>query len=431
MTSDCRALAAAAVAAVAGGQSLGAQLLAAETKVTPRDKALLRELCYGTLRWQPQLSALIRPLLAKAFKAKDRDLEALLWVGAYQLQHTRIPDHAALAATVEAARALGKGWATGLLNGVLRNLQRRIDELRAALSPAAAAAHPDWLWQRLNRDWPEQAGAIAAANNAHPPMCLRINPARVAIDTYLDELAATGISADRCASAPTGVRLQAPVDVAALPRFANGAVSVQDEAAQLAAPLLALAAGQRVLDACCAPGGKTGHILESEPNLAEVWALDSSADRLRRVEDNLRRLSVSANLLAGDARTPAAWWDGQPFDRILLDAPCSGTGVIRRHPDIKLLRTAADIDQLAALQRELLAALWPLLAPGGVLVYATCSVLPQENTEVVTAFLSATPDAEEWQIEEAWGLAQPVGRQLLPQIDGCDGFFYARLRKIG
>jgi 16S rRNA (cytosine967-C5)-methyltransferase len=313
----------------------------------------------------------------------------------------------------------------------LRNLQRSAPALLDKHAPAAANAHPDWLWQRLQHDWPQQADAIASANNAHPPMCLRINQTRTSVADYLAQLEAHGIGVETCTWAEGGIRLKTPLDVAALPGFADGLVSVQDEAAQLAAPLLAVEAGQRVLDACCAPGGKTGHILESQPQLAELWALDSSADRLRRVADNLARLQVSARLLTGDARSPDAWWDGQLFDRILLDAPCSGTGVIRRHPDIKLLRTAADITQLAALQHQLLDALWPLLAVGGVLVYATCSVLPEENTEVLADFLQTTPTAIEWPIEAGWGAPQPVGRQLLPTVDGCDGFFYARLRKVG
>lgn len=428
---DCRALAATALAAVAGhGQSLGFHLSRAENDVKPRDRALLRELCYGTLRWHPQLSALIKPLLQKPLKERDTDLHQLLLVGAYQLLYTRIPDHAALAATVEACRALGKTWATGLVNGVLRTLQREHEIRLAQLSPAAQVAHPEWLWQRLQNDWPEQAAEIFAANNQHPPMCLRVNTRQSPRAEYQRQLTGRGIEATPCAWAETGLRLANPIDVFELPGFAEGAVSVQDEAAQLAAPLLDLQPGQRVLDACCAPGGKTGHILEAQPQLAALWALDSDAARLTRVAENLARLGLTAHLLAGDARTPAAWWDGELFDRILLDAPCSGTGVIRRHPDIKLLRTAADISQFAQLQAELLRALWPLLTVGGVLVYATCSVLPEENTDVVSAFLRDTPDASEWAIADAWGLPQTAGRQLLPQTDGSDGFFYARLRKL-
>lgn len=429
---DCRALAATALAAVvAHGQSLGTQLAAAEQQVRPRDRALLRELCYGSLRWHPRLAALLAPLLQKPLKKSDADIQQLLIIGAYQLLYTRIPDHAALAATVEACRALDKKWATGLVNGVLRTLQREHAERLAKLSPAASDAHPEWLWQRLRADWPDAAAAIFAANNAHPPMCLRVNRHLQSRDDYLLALHQQQIEAKPCHLAADGVRLAVPVEVTQLPGFANGAASVQDESAQLAAPLLAVEPGQRVLDACCAPGGKTGHILEAQPELRELVALDSDALRLQRVAANLQRLQLDATLLTGDARTPDAWWDGQPFERILLDAPCSGTGVIRRHPDIKLLRTATDIHQLAQVQLQLLQALWPLLAVGGVLVYATCSVLPEENSNVISAFLADTATAEEWPIAADWGYPQPAGRQLLPVIDGNDGFYYARLRKLG
>lgn len=427
---DCRALAAIALAGVTQGLSLGAQLSRAEAQVKPRDRALLRELCYGSLRWHPQLSALLQPLLSKPLKEKDADIQQLLIVGAYQLLHTRVPDHAAIAASVEATRALGKGWASGLVNGVLRNVQRTGVERLAKLPAAAQVAHPQWLWQRLLKDWPDRADGIFAGNNDHPPMCLRVNVRQGDRPAYLQQLQSAGIDASPCAWAISGLRLATPVDVAALPGFTEGAVSVQDEAAQLAAQLLDLAPGQRVLDACCAPGGKTGHILEAQPDLAELWALDSDAGRLQRVADNLQRLQLNARLLSGDAGNPEAWWDGHRFDRILLDAPCSGTGVIRRHPDIKLLRTAADITQLALLQGRLLRALWPLLPVGGVLLYATCSVLPEENTDVIAAFLRDTPSAQEWPIDAEWGIAQPAGRQLLPSVGGCDGFFYARLHRI-
>jgi 16S rRNA (cytosine967-C5)-methyltransferase len=257
-----------------------------------------------------------------------------------------------------------------------------------------------------------------------------VNRRRATRESYLDALSAAGIEADPCALADSGIRLRAPRDISALPDFDAGSASVQDEAAQLAAPLLQAEPGQRVLDACCAPGGKTGHLLEQQPDL-DLWALDSVPERLDRVAANLNRLQLYARLIAGDATRPATWWDGKHFDRILLDAPCSGTGVIRRHPDIKLLRTAADIVQLAALQLQLLQALWPLLAPGGVLLYATCSILPEENTQVLERFLALTPDAREFPIAADWGLAQPVGRQLLPGANACDGFYYARLRKQG
>ncbi len=439
MNNDCRAAAARVLSAVCSdGQSLGRALARNEREVLPRDRPLLRELCYGTLRQHPRLDALIKPLLQKPFKPKDDDLRQLLLVGAYQLLHSRIPDHAALAATVEATRTLGKGWATGLVNGVLRNLQRRHDQLAEKLPPAARDAHPDWLWQQLRQAWPQQADAIIAAGNDYPPMCLRVNTSRLRVnkekssrDDYLTALGNAGIAASPCELAADGLRLAQPVDVDQLPGFDDGHVSVQDEAAQLAARLLDPQPGERILDACAAPGGKTGHLLELQPQLAELIALDSDAERLERVADNLRRLQLDAQLLLGDAGTPDDWYDGRPFDRILLDAPCSGTGVIRRHPDIKVLRSAADIDALAKLQGELLRALWPLLKPGGTLLYVTCSILPTENRDVASAFLAETTDAKEQQIDAEWGISQTVGRQLLPAPGGCDGFYYARIRKQG
>lgn len=427
---DCRAAAARVLAAVAAdGQSLGRALAPLEPEVGSRDRALLRELCYGSLRWYPRLHGLVAPLLQKPLKKKDAAVLQLLVVGAYQLFYTRIPSHAAIGATVEACRALDRSWATGLVNGILRRLQREHETLSAQLPPHAADAHPEWLWRRIRAAWPEQAETVFAAGNAHPPMCLRVNRRDTTPDEYLQRLQDAGIPAELCALSSVGLRLANPCDIDALPGFVDGAVSVQDEAAQLSAPLLAPQPGERVLDACCAPGGKTGHLLEHQPGLAELWALDSDGERLRRVAENLARLRLEARLITGDAAQPDAWWDGRPFDRILLDAPCSGTGVIRRHPDIKLLRSPADIDGLARLQRQLLDALWPLLAPGGTLLYATCSILPAENSELVSAFLAATADAEEAPIDATWGLAQPVGRQLLPSPGGCDGFYYARLRK--
>lgn len=431
MSLDCRAAAAQILAAVgAQGQSLERQLARLEPAVRERDRALLRELCYGSLRWHPQLAALIEPLLQKPLKKADADIGQLLVVGAYQLLHTRIPPHAALNSAVEAARALKKNWAAGLINAVLRKLQREQSALVERLPGFAAHAHPQWLWERLVEAWPQQAEAIAAANNSYPPMCLRVNGLRSPRDAYLQALQAAGIGGAACAYAGDGIRLHEAVDVDALPGFAAGVVSVQDEAAQLAAALLDAQPRQRVLDACCAPGGKTGHILERTPELRELVALDVDASRLQRVEANLRRLHLRARIQAGDAATPQQWWDGEPFERILLDAPCSGTGVIRRHPDIKLLRSAADIAKLAELQARLLAALWPLLAPGGVLLYATCSIMPEENTRVVERFLAVTDDAREWPIAADWGIAQPAGRQLLPRRDGADGFYYARLQKL-
>lgn len=419
-------------AVLAGRASLGSSLPEQLAKVDPRDRALAQDLAFGTARWQPRLSLLAEKLMDKPFKAGDRDLEALLLIGLYQLFHTRIPAHAAIGETVGCVDKLKKSSAKGLLNAVLRRAQREYDSLLPALEhdPAARLAHPRWLQKALKARWPEHWEAIATANNLHPPLILRVNRRQGSRDAYLAELAAADIDAVPCAFSADGIRLLQPQDVTALPGFAAGRLSVQDEAAQLAAELLELAPGQRVLDACAAPGGKTCHLLESEPGLAEVVALDADAGRLQRVEQNLARLGLTARTLAADGRAVADWWDGTPFQRILLDAPCSATGVIRRHPDIKLTRQASDIAPLVQLQGELLDALWPTLEVGGILVYATCSVLPEENSSNLAAFLARTPGARELDIPATWGLAQPHGRQLLPQPDGHDGFYYCKLIKI-
>jgi len=419
-------------AVLAGRASLGSSLPEQLAKVEPRDRALAQDLAFGTARWQPRLSLLAEKLLQKPFKAGDRDLEALLLIGLYQLFHTRIPAHAAIGETVGCVDKLKKSSAKGLLNAVLRRAQREYDSLLPALEhdPAARLAHPRWLQKALKARWPQQWEAIASANNLHPPLILRVNRRQSSRDAYLADLAAAGIEAVPCTFSADGIRLLEPQDVTALPGFAAGRLSVQDEAAQLAAELLELAPGQRVLDACAAPGGKTCHLLEREPGLAEVVALDADAGRLERVQQNLTRLGLTARTLAADGRAVADWWDGTPFQRILLDAPCSATGVIRRHPDIKLTRQASDIAPLVQLQGELLDALWPTLEVGGILVYATCSVLPEENSDNLAAFLARTPGARELDIPAPWGLAQPHGRQLLPQPDGHDGFYYAKLIKI-
>ncbi|WP_373386778.1 16S rRNA (cytosine(967)-C(5))-methyltransferase RsmB [Pseudomonas alcaligenes] len=428
-----RLAAARALAAVLNGKaSLGSSLPPLLDKVEPRDRGLAQDLAFGTARWQPRLQLLADKLLQKPFKAADRDVEALLLVGLYQLLYTRIPAHAAIGETVACVDKLKKSSLKGLLNAVLRNAQRDHEALFAELErdPVLHTAHPRWLQKRLKADWPEHWQAICAANNQHPPLILRVNRRHGSRDAYLAELRCAGIEAEPCTFSRDGIRLLQPCDVKALPGFAEGRVSVQDEAAQLAAELLDLAPGQHVLDACAAPGGKTCHLLEAEPGLQEVIALDLEPARLARVQENLERLQLKATLIAADGRATKVWWDGKPFQRILLDAPCSATGVIRRHPDIKLTRQADDIAALAQLQGELLDALWPTLEVGGVLLYATCSVLPQENSDNIAAFLQRTPGARELDIPGTFGLKQAHGRQLLPQADGHDGFYYAKLIKI-
>jgi 16S rRNA (cytosine967-C5)-methyltransferase len=428
-----RLAAAKALAAVLNGKaSLNSSLPRELDKVEARDRGLTQDLAFGTARWQPRLSALAERLLQKPFKAADADVEALLLVGLYQLLYTRIPAHAAIGETVGCAEKLKKPWAKALLNAVLRRAQRESGEILAELErdPVVRTAHPRWLQKSLKAFWPEQWEAICAANNAHPPMILRVNRRHQARDLYLQRLVELSIGARPSVFSADGIVLDQACDVRELPGFAEGWVSVQDEAAQLAADLLDLRPGQRVLDACCAPGGKTCHLLEAEPNLAGVVAVDLEAKRLLRVRENLQRLGLDAELIAADARDTQAWWNGQRFQRILLDAPCSATGVIRRHPDIKLTRQPDDIQALAGLQGELLDALWPTLEVGGVLLYATCSTLPTENTEVIGAFLARTSGARELALATTAGLPQPHGRQLLAQQGGHDGFYYAKLIKI-
>lgn len=416
--------------------SLSALLGQAEQQVSCKDRGLLKELCFGSLRWFPRLNVILNHLLAKPLKNKDSDILALLLIGLYQLDFTRIPDHAAIGATVEAAKGINKHWATKLINGLLRRYQRERDTLLEGLASDSVFtnAHPKWLQRAIREAWPDHAEQILATNNLHPPLTLRVNPALCSRDSKLTQLAQQELPASATRYSRTGITLAKPTDVLQLPGFNHGELSVQDEAAQLAAELLQLQPGLRVLDACCAPGGKTGHILEQQPNLAQLVALDSDSHRLKRVEENLQRLrfqqSQQPQLLCGDATEPKQWWDGTPFDRILIDAPCSGTGVIRRHPDIKLLRKPADIDKLAQLQQAILAALWDLLKPGGILVYATCSIMPRENSQVIETFIADHPDATCDPLAVDWGLAQTCGQQLLPlSANSHDGFYYARLRK--
>lgn len=411
--------------------SLSALLPVWQKQVKDADRPLLQELCFGCCRWYPRLQRLLSQLLDKPLRNKDSDIQALLLLGLYQLIHTRIPDHAAIGETVEAARHFKKPWATGLINGVLRRFQRGRDALESRLvaDPVWQHNHPQWLLDAWRQAWPEAWAEILHANDQHPPFTLRVNRQRNNRTDYLAQLTGQGIAAQATPFSEDGIRLVTPLDPRGLPGFAEGAVSVQDEAAQLAAGLLQLAPGMRVLDACAAPGGKTGHILEQEPAIGQLTALDSDQRRLTRVTDNLQRLGVEARLICADASQPQDWWDGQQFDRILLDAPCSASGIIRRHPDIKMLRTPEDIARLSALQGKILDALWPLLTDEGLLVYATCSIMPEENTRVVEAFLRRQPDARCEPLEADWGLEQPCGRQLLPRPDGHDGFYYARLRK--
>ncbi|WP_428100319.1 16S rRNA (cytosine(967)-C(5))-methyltransferase RsmB [Candidatus Rariloculus sp.] len=420
-----RAVAAKLNAAITrGGQTLDS-VLTEPPGLPDRDLPLLRALLYGSIRWHHRLSWQLDRLLTRRLGRGDAELAALIRLGLFQLQWLRIPDHAAVSATVDATGLLGVRYSRGLVNAVLRRFRREERLLAAAMAdvPEALWSHPHWLIDAIERDWKAHAERILAANNEQPPMWLRVNARRAAIDEYAARLAGCGLSAERHKGAPSALLLEEPVPTASLPGYADGFVSVQDAAAQLAAGFLDLRPGQRVLDACAAPGNKTAHMLETCPDLAEVVAIDRDAARLKVAEDNLARLGLAATLLNCDATETGAWWDGRPFDRILVDAPCSAIGVVRRHPDIKVLRRERDLDGVVPLQARLLERLWPLLAPGGRLLYATCTVLKRENHRQIDRFVSDTRDAE-------LAGACPGGyRQLLPGEANMDGFYYACLVK--
>ena len=420
-------------AVVSSGQSLDAAIATHEGKLPPGDRSLLRMLSYGVVRHQFRLQEWIDALVSRPFRKRDSVINALLAVGLYQLRDTRIPDHAAVSQTVEAARVLRRPRLAGVVNACLRRFRREDLAAVPARSEASQWNHPPWLIERLQADWPDDVEAIYAANNARAPMWLRVNTARQSVAEYARRLADAGIGATSWDGVPEALRLAEPQAVEDLPGFADGDVSVQDAAAQVAARWLMAARPQRVLDACAAPGGKTGHLLELDAGIA-LTALDSDPKRLERVRDNLARLGLVATIVAGDASKPEEWWDGERFDAILLDAPCSATGVIRRHPDIKLLRRDADIAALSALQGRMIEALWPLLAPGGRLLYVTCSVLAAENDERVRGFLETHDDAAEDAVLHNNNIRDVMrrkacGYQILPGAAGMDGFFYACLVK--
>lgn len=430
-----RACAATAVdAVVTRGRSLDAALAEQDRQLPVPERPLLHELAFGALRHHWRLRAWAGALLDKPLKVKDSIVGALLDVGLYQLALSRVPDHAAVTLTVEAAKLLRRPKHAGLVNAVMRNFRRRrIDELEPA-DDEVRFNHPAWLIEQLQRDWPDRWQRILEANDARAPMWLRVNAKRSSLAECLAELDAAGIAASPEPGFGQAIRLAEPRAAVSLPGFGEGRLSVQDAAAQLAAPWLLEGGGRRILDACAAPGGKTAHLLELSGPGTALMAVDKDRERLAAVGDNLERLGLTARLECADASRPGDWWDGKPYDRILLDAPCSATGVIRRHPDIKLLRRASDIDALARRQAELLAALWPLLAPDGRLLYVTCSVLSRENETVVGEFLSQTPGSCEEQLLPNYNIRdvmcrRTVGFQVLPGTTGLDGFYYACLTK--
>jgi 16S rRNA (cytosine967-C5)-methyltransferase len=413
------------------GRSLKVELAQALPKFPdPRDRALVEAIVFAALRQRARFDAALAAWMPKPLGRRDAPLRALLHAGLAQLDPLGLPAHAAVGETVAAARVLGRAHQAGLVNALLRRALR--DGLPAG---DPAAAWPPWLLARLQRDWPQEVAAIVQASAEPGPLWLRVNRQQTTTAAFRERLAQSQIEAQPQADLEDALRIDRPVPVSALPGFADGALSVQDAAAQLVADALAPAPGARVLDACAAPGGKSAHLLERDPTL-QLTALDIDPLRTRQVRATWQRLAVGerAVLQAADAVDTDAWWDGQPFDAILIDAPCSATGIVRRQPDILLHRRESDIAALVATQARLLDALWPLLAPGGALLYATCSILADENARQVEAFLARTPEARAEPLDARFGREVRFGqggsgRQRLPGEDGMDGFFYARLRK--
>ncbi|WP_286263875.1 16S rRNA (cytosine(967)-C(5))-methyltransferase RsmB [Thalassotalea atypica] len=426
MSANVRALAAKCCFSVIDkGRSIADELPHQQAKVEGKDKALLQELCYGVLRHLPELEHHVRQFVDKPLKGKQRVFHFLLLVGVYQLKYTRIPDHAALNETVAATNALKNKHLKGMINAVLRNYMRKPEVSTNLLNDAVIYNHPSWLINKLKAaydDWP----SIMSANQEKPPMWLRVNQLHTSNESFLAKLNEIEINVDAIDELSGAIKLGHAVDVLRLPGFEQGDVSVQDAAAQQAARLLDAQPDEHILDCCAAPGGKTCHVLEMSPHIASMTALDIDENRLARVQENLTRLQLSAKLIAGDAIETDNWWDGRLYDRILLDAPCSATGVIRRHPDIKWLRKADDIDALAQLQADILRKMWSLLKPGGTLLYATCSILPQENSAQIEQFLQSQTDARLVELPEYQG---KTGWQILPSESGMDGFYYAKLEK--
>ena len=409
------------------GRSLKSEFANALPKLAdPRDRALVEAICFAALRERARYAAALDGWMAKPPGQRDAPLRALLYVGFAQIDALRLPAHAAVDATVEAARALGRTHQAGMVNALLR---RALREGLPAADPAQA--WPAWLLDEVRRDWPAQADAALAASAIAAPLWLRVNRLKSDRDAAQAALQAAGIAATAHPALTDALRIEDSMAVADLPGFEDGLMSVQDGSAQAVADALAPAPGARVLDACAAPGGKAAHMLERDPSL-RLTALDIDPRRLRRTADTLKRVGVDATveLKTADATHLSAWWDGTPFDAVLIDAPCSATGIVRRQPDILLHRQPADIDALVSTQARLLDALWPVVAPGGVLVYATCSILARENAEQIDAFLARTADAVAEPLDARFGHAAGAGRQRLPGEDGMDGFFYARLRKV-
>lgn len=411
------------------GESLNTAIPKEIKNLDERDRPLVQALVYGVLRWRWQLDSILKKYIKKPLRSKDQDVHIILMLGVFQLLWMRTPDYAVVDAAVKSSLKIKKKWAKGFINAILRQITREREEINYKETEEAEFSHPQWLIDSIKNDWPDDWQKILTQANEEAPMTLRIDTQQTSLADYMPQLNEVELDGQVIESVPTALVLEQASDVFRLPGFEEGKVSVQDGAAQLAAHLIQLQPEQKVLDACAAPGGKTAHMLQTEPTI-KVDAVDISESRLERVEENLQRLNVEANLITSDISLPDEWWDGEQYDRILLDAPCSATGVIRRHPDIKSLRWDTDIADLAATQHDILDAIWPLLKPGGLMLYATCSILKAENEEQMLSFLQRTDNAEEIKIAADWGREQKVGRQILTGDEQMDGFYYALIKKV-
>ena len=437
--SPARQAALKALKLVFSGQSLSmVQPQTIDTLEDKRDRGLANEIVNGVLRWRWQLEFFTTQLLSKKLKAKDQDVQLILLMALYELAECRTPDYAVINESVELVRKSGKQWAGSLVNAILRRYTREKEELAEALKvDAARFSHPEWMLEKFKKDWPEQWQQLIEENNKRPAFWLRVNKRQNDALQYKALLDENDIETEVTDLSDQALKLVQGMDVRLLPGFSDGALSVQDAGAQLSANLLNVLDGQSVLDLCAAPGGKTTHILERHPAIKKLVAVEFDEKRMQRVQENLQRLKLNevdqtkAELIVADARDYKQWWDGEQFDRILIDAPCSASGVIRRHPDIKSLRRESDIQTLVDLQSEILTVAWQMLAVDGELLYVTCSVFKDENQEQIKKFiLTMKESVSEIEIGADWGIACEYGRQLFPGEKQADGFYFCRLKKV-
>ena len=398
--------------------------------LTPQDRGFIQTLSFGVVRWYWQLEDQLNPLLSKPIKNKERLVKYIILIGIFQIQHLKTPAHAAVSDTVECCQQLDKQWAKNLVNGCLRNYIRSQEKKPNLEKIPTHYAHPKWMIDSIGQAWPEHKKAIFSANNQAAPLCIRVNKKYCTRDEYLVLLDNEKLEAKKDPYSPIGIRLAHSLPVNLLPKFAQGWVSIQDTASQMIAQFIEAKPKQRILDACAAPGGKTSLILESSADDVVMHALDINSSRNTKLNDTLHRLNLKANVIHGDASKPQEWWDGEFYQRILVDAPCSGLGVIRRHPDIKHLRQKNDLTELHQSQSSVLSACWNLLEPNGFLLYTTCSILPSENEQQIDRFLTNTPQAEAINIHHPSAIKLVHGVQSLPGISDMDGFYYCLLHKL-